>query len=210
MAIALAVATAAAAKPPLTKGVYSGVITVGRGAAGITLGMTRAQVIAHLGRPFADYGREMDYFRLPPKYPSRGLFVVYLAKSRVHMIQTDGEPNSGWRLSDGNRIFASGGYARLMHRYGRRLRLMRTEDGEPFYRITGRLNGLTVWTAFFVWPLNPKGMVEGVDILFPPNVQGSRASAPRGPARRPPWTGRCVAIKVRQSMPTGGPTAKGA
>jgi hypothetical protein len=81
--IALAVPTAAAAKPPLTKGVYSGVITVGRGAVGITLGMTRAQVVAHLGRPFADHGGEMDYFRLPPKYPSRGLFVVYLAKGHV-------------------------------------------------------------------------------------------------------------------------------
>ena len=177
MVIALAAPAAAAAKPPLTKGVYSGVITVCRGAAGITLGMTRAQVIAHLGRPFAEHGGEMDYFRSPPKYPSRGLFIVYLAKSRVHMIQTDGKPNSGWRLSDGNRVFASGGYARLMHRYGRRLRFMRTEDGEPFYRIIGRLNGLTVWTDFWVWPLNPKGTVEGVDILFPPNVQGSRASA---------------------------------
>jgi hypothetical protein len=52
-------------------------------------------------------------------------------------IQTDGKPNSGWRLSDGNRV-------------------------------------------------------EGVDILFPPNVQGSRASAHRGPARRPPSTGRCA------------------
>jgi hypothetical protein len=100
----IAVATAAAATPPLTKGVYSGVITVGRGAAGITPGMTRAQVIARLGRPFADHGTEMEYFRSPPKYPSRGLFVVYLAKGRVHMIQTDGKPNSGWRLSDGNRV----------------------------------------------------------------------------------------------------------
>jgi hypothetical protein len=177
MMIALAVPTTAAAKPPLTKGVYSGVITVGRGAAGITLGMTRAQVVARLGRPFADNGRQMDYFRLPPRYPSRGLFVVYLAKGRVHMIQTDGKPNSGWRLSDGNRIFASGGYARLMHRYGRRLRSMRTEDGEPFYRITGRLNRLTVWTDFWVWPPDSRGMVEGVDILFPPNVQGTGATA---------------------------------
>jgi len=177
LAIALLVGATALARPPLTKGVYSGVITVGRGAAGITLGMTRAQVIARLGRPFADNGREMDYIRLPPRYPSRGLFVIYLAKGRVHMVQTDGRPNSGWRLSDGNRIFDRGGFARLIHRYGRRLKLMRTEDGERYYQITSSLKGLTVWTDFWVWPLNSKGMVEGVDILFPPNVQGSRAGA---------------------------------
>jgi outer membrane protein assembly factor BamE (lipoprotein component of BamABCDE complex) len=57
--VALLGCVTAFASPPVTKGVYGGVIVVGRGAAGATLGMTRAQVIARLGRPLSDLVRRL-------------------------------------------------------------------------------------------------------------------------------------------------------
>ncbi len=166
--IALLGCVAAFATPPVTKGVYGGVITVGRGAAGVTLGMTRAQVIARLGRPLEERG-PMSYENLPlgrisPKTPN-GIFDLYLANGRVRMIVIS--PHSGWHLSDGTHIFGSGVIARLMHRYGRRLKPTRIEDGERLYRITERYLGRTVWTEFYVEHFRPNASVYGFDMLFP-------------------------------------------
>ena len=169
MSIALPLAGARAATPPLTKGVYGGVITVGRGAAGIRLGMTRSQVIARLGRPFLENPRGyMQYAYNPPGKVKpgveHGLFDLYLSGKRVRMLVIG--PHSGWRLPDGNRIFARGGVARLMRRYGRRLRPTRIEDGESLYRITDRYLGRTVWTEFYVERFGPNGSVYGIDMLL--------------------------------------------
>jgi hypothetical protein len=164
LAIAL-VFTPTAAAAPLTKGVYGGVIRVGRGAAGVTLGMTRAQVIARLGRPFKEIkNRYMAYENSPPRNP-HGLFDLLLEHSRVRMFVIS--PNSGWRLADGIHIFASGSIERLMHRFGHRLRPTRIEDGERLYRITERYLGRTVWTEFYVARFGSKASVYGFDILFP-------------------------------------------
>lgn len=170
LVIAPLLATTAVAKAPLTKGVYGGVIIVGRGAAGVRLGMTRAQVIARLGRPLKENEHGyMAYGNAPqgkvnPKIP-HGLFDLYLTDKRVRMLAIS--PHSGWRLSDGNHIFASGGIARLMHRYGHRLKPTRIEDGERLYRITERYLGRTVWTEFYVEHFGPKASVYGFDMLFP-------------------------------------------
>jgi hypothetical protein len=168
--IALLVGTTALAAPPLTKGIYGGVIIVGRGVAGVKLGMTRAQVIARLGRPLTEHGY-MAYENEPqgkvnPKTP-HGLFAIVPKDNRVRMFIIS--PHSGWRLSDGNHIFASGGIARLMHRYGNRLKPTRIEDGELAYRITERYLGRTVWTEFYVEHFGPKASVYGFDMLFPPS-----------------------------------------
>jgi len=166
--VALLGCVTAFAAPPVTKGVYGGVIIVGRGAAGVTLGMTRAQVIARLGRPLKDHGA-MSYENLPPgkispKTP-HGIFDLYLANGRVRMIVIS--PHSGWHLSDGSHIFGSGVIAHLMHRYGRRLKPTRIEDGERLYRITERYLGRTVWTEFYVAHFGPNASVYGFDMLFP-------------------------------------------
>jgi hypothetical protein len=166
--VALLVCVTAFATPPVTKGIYGGVIVVGRGAAGATLGMTRAQVIARLGRPLKE-GRALSYEYLPlgkigPKTP-HGIFDLYLVNGRVRMIVIS--PNKGWRLSDGNHIFASGAIARLMHRYGHRLKPTRIEDGELAYRITDHYLGRTVWTEFYVEHFGSKASVYGFDMLFP-------------------------------------------
>lgn len=168
--VALLGCVTAFATPPVTKGVYGGVIIVGRGAAGVTLGTTRAQVIARLGRPLKERG-PMSYENLPPgkispKTP-HGMFDLYLANGRVRMIVIS--PHSGWHLSDGTHIFGSGVIARLMHRYGRRLKPTRIEDGERLYRITERYLGRTVWTEFYVEHFGANASVYGFDMLFPPS-----------------------------------------
>ncbi len=155
----------ATAKAPLAKGIYGGVIVVGRGAAGVRLGTTRAQVIARLGRPVSEVPNAiMSYEDVPPKAPS-GLFDIYLENSRVRMFVIS--PHSGWRLGNGIHIFARGAIARLMHRFGRRLKPTRIEDGERVYRITERYFGRTVWTEFYVERFGPKASVYGFDLLFP-------------------------------------------
>jgi hypothetical protein len=170
LALILAVALGASAlATPLTRGVYGGVITVGRGAAGIRLGMTRSEVIARLGRPFSGKNGYMQYAYMPPGYVppnvEHGLFDVYLRDGRVRMIIIGA--HKGFRLCDGNRVFERGAVARLMRRYGRRLKAMRYE-GEPLYRITGRYMGKTVWTDFWPERFGPNTKIMGVDVLFPP------------------------------------------
>jgi hypothetical protein len=160
--------TAAFAAPPVTEGIYGGVVSVGRGAAGVTLGMTRAQVIARLGRPLSERGAMSYESYLPGKNSPRtphGMFDLLLANGRVRMIVIS--PHYGWHLSDGIHIFASGAIARLMHRFGRRLKPTRIEDGERAYRITGRYLGRVVWTEFYVERFEADATVYGFDMLFP-------------------------------------------
>jgi len=167
--VALLGCVTAIAAPPVTKGVYGGVIRVGRGAAGATLGMTRAQVIAHLGRPLKGNGLVMSYENLPlgkisPKTP-HGIFDLYLRKGRVRMIVIS--PHSGWHLPDGSHVFGHGVIAHLMKLYGPRLKPKRIEDGERLYRITERYLGRTVWTEFYVERFGANASVSGFDMLFP-------------------------------------------
>jgi len=171
IAFAATLAGPAVADAPLTKGVYGGVITVGRGAAGVRLDMTRAQVIARLGRPFAENRNGyMRYAYSRPGYiPSNvkhGLFDLYLRKGRVRMMIIG--PQKDFRLTDGNHIFTKGGVARLKRRYGRRLHALHAEDGEPVYRIAERYLGRTVWTDFWPEHFGADAMIMGVYILFPP------------------------------------------
>ncbi len=166
--IAVVAAASALASPARSKGIYGGVVRVGRGAAGVTLGMTRAQVIARLGRPVSERGY-MAYESEPQgkvnSTTPHGMFDLYLKSGRVRMIAIS--PHSGWRLADGTRVFAHGAIAHLMGRYGRRLRATRVEDGERAYRITERYLGRTVWTEFYVERFGTSASVYGFDVLFP-------------------------------------------
>ena len=100
--VALLAGATASASTPASKGVYGGLVTVGRGAAGVTLGMTRAQVIARLGRPLKERG-PMSYENLPPgkigPNTPHGEFDLYLANGRVRMIVIS--PHAGWHLRTG-------------------------------------------------------------------------------------------------------------
>lgn len=165
LVLASLLATTPVAAAPRSKGIYGGVIVVGRGVAGARLGMTRAQVIARLGEPVSELpNRDMSYEALPPKNP-HGLFDVVLRAGRARMFIVS--PRSTWRLANGIHIFAKGAIARLMHRYGQRLKPTRIEDGERVYRITERYLGRTVWTEFYVEHFGPNASVYGFDLLFP-------------------------------------------
>ncbi len=168
--VALLGCVTAFATPPVTKGVYGGVVVIGRGAAGVTLGMTRAQVITRLGRPLRERkAMSMSYENLPPGKISpntpHGIFDLALENGRVRMIVIS--PHSGWHLADGTHIFGSGVIAHLMRRYGARLKPTRIEDGERVYRITERYRGRTVWTEFYVEHFGANASVYGFDMLFP-------------------------------------------
>ena len=145
----------AAPAPAAARTITSGVITVGRGADGAELGMTRAQVIKKLGRPAAvnglgtlSYGSDQanvifDVYRLvdPPH--------------TVHEFVISSPRNPRFRLSDGNRIFTKGGLRRLAKRYGKALHFHTFDDGSPSYELVTRLHGKKVKTAF---PTDKRGL----------------------------------------------------
>ena len=165
LVLASLLATTPVAAAPRAKGIFGGVIVVGRGVAGARLGMTRAQVIERIGPPVREMpNRGMSYEPLPPKNP-HGQFDIALQGGHVRMFIIS--PRSTWHLANGIHIFASGAVARLMRCYGRRLKPTRIEDGERVYRITEHFLGRTVWTEFYVEHFGPRAIVYGFDLLFP-------------------------------------------
>ena len=153
---AVAGGSAQAAQP---RAVTGGTITVGVGAAGVEVGMPRAEVVALLGRPF--YENRNGYMQYMPD-GARGIFDVYRAgggrQTRVRMVSV---ASSGGRftLADGTRIFEPGALRAVKRAYGRRLRLVRTGDGELIYRIVTRAGGRRVDTDFSVTRPNLGGRV---------------------------------------------------
>ena len=136
------------AAPANARTISSGVITVGRGANGVELGMSRAQVIRKLGRPAAEnalgtlsYGSDRTHV----------IFDIYRfldPPHAVHEFVIASPRDRHFRLSDGNRIFLKGGLRRVANRYGRGLKFHRFDDGTPYYEIVSRLHGKKVLTDF--------------------------------------------------------------
>jgi hypothetical protein len=140
-ALAIAAALPATAEAVVTHAT----ITPNRGANGITLGMTRAQVIAKLGKPtFANANGFMSY---GPKKPG-ALFDVYV-DSRSGRVRLLGLYGSGFCLGGGGPCLAEkGGVGKLRARYGRALKIVKLESGEPVARLTGMVRGCKVFTDF--------------------------------------------------------------
>jgi hypothetical protein len=142
------------------------VITVGRAANGVRLGMSRAQVIAKLGSPaYENRNGYMQYVGDSPR--ANAMFDVYRdgggPSSHVRML---GLAGPGFRLSDGNRIFAAGGLNRLRGRYGTRLKFHRSSDGSFTYELVGRFMGRRVQTDFDVAGSVANAPVLDIFILF--------------------------------------------
>jgi hypothetical protein len=149
----------------LSRPIDHGTITVGRGAAGARLDMTREQVVAQLGRPLAENDNGvMSYQR-----PRVGILDVYrygdTKRVRMFIVSFQGR---AWKLRDGNPIFAKGGIDRLYDHYGRRVRRFRDpRTGDTYYIIRSTYRGRPVETKFEVNRLSRKtALVRNIFILF--------------------------------------------
>jgi hypothetical protein len=118
-----------------------GTIAVNRGAVGISLGMTRAAVIARLGKPI--YKNANGYLQ----YSTKNIFDVYLDTSanRVRLVSVSGPR---FCTPSGVCMMANGGIAKLRAQYGKRLKLVTAGDGEKLWVVQGRLGGRRVFTSF--------------------------------------------------------------
>jgi len=145
-AVVLMLALAGAALAGTTV-VTAGTVTPNVGAAGITLGMTRAQVIAKLGQPVSQ--NLNGYMQYGPKNLST-LFDVYLDTSvhpwRVRMLGISGR---NFCLAGGGPCLRrAGGVGKLRARYGKALKPVMLEDGEKVMWLKGKLSGCKVFTEF--------------------------------------------------------------
>lgn len=127
--------------------VAAGPVTPNVGAAGIKLGMTRAQVIAKLGRPV--YKNANGYMQFGDE-KKNVLFDVYLDTSvspqRVRLLGISGR---NFCLTGGGPcMLRAGGVGKLKARYGKALKTVMLEDGEKAVWLKGTLAGCKVFTDF--------------------------------------------------------------
>ncbi len=108
-------------------GFPSHAIVVNESVAGISLGMTRAQVVSRLGVP------QKDTFGVLAYAPESG-FTVFLEKGRVRWVLV-GLP--GFCTFDRICTGAAGGLARLKRRYGSSLHEYKTEVSAHGYLVLG-------------------------------------------------------------------------
>jgi hypothetical protein len=148
-ALLVALLATVLAAPASATVIDHGTITVNRGVNGATIGMTRAQVAAALGRPdYTNRNGLMEYS--DPSYDGGGIFDIYLGhrSHRVNGIQIAFE--GGFKLQDGNRVFRRGAIRRLFRHYGARVHRNPIYQGTRSYSIYGRFHGRKVLTNLSV------------------------------------------------------------
>lgn len=138
--------------------VDKGTVSVNRGAAGITLGMTRATVVAKLGKPL--YQNANGFM----EYSSKNLFDVYLntSSNRVRLIGISGPK---FCTAKGVCMFVKGGLAKMKAQYGKALKRKTLESGEKTWVVEGRFGGRRVFTSF---DAGPKGEIAQFFIGYCP------------------------------------------
>lgn len=139
--------------------VERGTIVVNRGAAGVTLGMRRVEVVALLGRPL--YENSNGYM----EYSRNNLFDVYLdvKSKRVRLIGVSGPR---FCTAKGVCMLAKRGVAKLKAQYGAAFRRFTDETGQTGYEIRGRYGGKRVFTSFFPDRPDPAGSIVQIFIGF--------------------------------------------
>jgi hypothetical protein len=169
MRLLLAIAVLAVAAPAAEATVVDhGTIVVGRGAAGVRLDMTRAQVVNKLGPPESQNANGVLSYQ-PDSAPR--IFDVYRhldPPKHVRMFILAGFRGRSWKLKDGNAIFAKRSIARLYRHYGKRVQRVhdKTTD-DRMYVIKSRYRHRPVETQFLVDRFGRKrARVLDVFILF--------------------------------------------
>jgi hypothetical protein len=159
----LCVAALAASGPAAAKAWEKGTFTPNRGALGIRLDQTRAQVVAKLGKPvFENQNGFMQY-------ASTNLFDVYLdtalSPKRVRMIGLSGP---GYCAPGGVCVMRKGGVGKLKAKYGGQLVKKSDTTGVDCYLLLGMYQGKQVFTSFAVDSFKAKGRIIQVFILWGP------------------------------------------
>jgi hypothetical protein len=122
--------------------VEQGTIVVNRGAAGAKLGMTKAEVVALLGKPL--FQNAHGYMQ----YSKSNLFDVYLNPA-TKLVRLIGMSGPKFCTVKGVCMMNKGGLAKLRAQYGAALRKSVAEDGEVSYEVAGAYDGKKVFTSFF-------------------------------------------------------------
>ena len=157
----LGIAAVAALVLPFVAGaaVNKGTFTPGAGGAGVTLGMTRAQVVAKLGNPL--YQNANGFM----EYSSTRLFDIYLdGAKRVRLIGISGP---AFCTGFGACAFKQGGITKLRARYGARLRLTKLPaTGEKEWILLGKRGGKQVFTSFTPTSFKPAAAFSQIFIGY--------------------------------------------
>ena len=136
---------------------------MGRGAAGVRLGIERAEVVSRVGRPF--YENQNGYMQYAPDR-ANNIFDVYLdepgAPGHVRMVIVSGGRFRIGRID----VFERGAIAHLRRRFGDRFRRARADTGEPIYRIRRRHLDRPAWTDFTITRYGRRGLITNVLIYF--------------------------------------------
>jgi hypothetical protein len=176
----------AAAQP-----IESGRIAVGRGVHGVTLGMTRAQVVARLGRPISQ--NAIGYM----EYSEKHLFDVYVRRGTPKRTDLISAAGPGFCLSGGICSLTKGSLKRLVGRFGERLDVeLYPEDADaPDYVIRSRFHGRPVNTAFS----HGRGQIVQVYIAYADPAEPVFAGLPRSAHARALPAGADVQAALRSA-----------
>lgn len=162
IALILASITGASDQPGT---VDAGVIHVGRGAAGVNIGMPTAQVRENLGEParFGGFG-ELRY-----RHEGVGMFQVnHGCGGKTNLITVQFPRSKDWRLGNGIKVFRPLAIRKMLRVYGRRRLFKINDEGQKSYQINTRVGRRTNVTVFTVDRFNPyKGRVRFVEIFAP-------------------------------------------
>ena len=163
---ATGLAALALAAPAFAGRISHGTIHVGRGAAGVELDMSRAQVVAAAGDPLME--NSLGTMSYMPE-TANGIFDVYRYQDtrRVRMIVVAFPRSRAWHLGNGLPVFSPGAVGRLIDHYGTRLHRRRDVEADfRIYYLRGTLNGRPVETQFQVPRFSRSALVEDVFVLF--------------------------------------------
>lgn len=144
-----------------TAAVTRAAFTPNRGAAGVKLGMTRAQVITRLGQPIA----ESDFGALSYGSGAR-IFDVYLDQRHPRRVRMLGISGRNYCTAGGICTRRAGGVGKLKARYGSKLVQKTNPDGLKCFQLVGTFAGKPVFTSFTVGGFAASSRILMVFVLY--------------------------------------------